>query len=61
MILLISPKGPAVSGSLVEGVGFKAMTVGMGIVCFIYAPLLVLLHNPPPRSEEEIKESTVRE
>ena len=31
------------SGSLVESVGFKAMIVGMGIICFLYAPMLFWL------------------
>ena len=31
------------SGSLVESVGFKAMIVGMGVICFLYAPLLFWL------------------
>ncbi len=51
--------GPALSGSLVEAVGFKAMLFGIGIICFLYGPLLVLLKNPPPRSEQEKQETTV--
>ena len=31
------------SGSLVESVGFKAMIVGMGVICFLYAPTLFWL------------------
>ena len=31
------------SGSLVESVGFKAMIVGMGVICFLYAPMLFWL------------------
>ena len=34
------------SGSLVESVGFKAMIVGMGIICFLYAPMLIWLKEP---------------
>jgi len=47
--------GPAMSGSLVESVGFKAMMVGMGIICFLYAPMLFWLKDLPPRTEEEMQ------
>lgn len=43
-----------------EGIGFKAMLYGIGIICFLYGPLLVMLKNPPARSEEEKLEATVR-
>ena len=42
------------SGSLVESVGFKSMMVGMGVICFLYAPLLIWLKDLPPRTEEEM-------
>jgi len=50
--------GPALSGSLVQAVGFKAMMIGIGIISFIYGPLLVFLKDPPPRSEQEKQETT---
>jgi DHA1 family solute carrier family 18 vesicular amine transporter 1/2 len=50
--------GPALSGSLVEGVGFPAMAVGMGLICFAYSPLLYLLKSPPHRTEQEMQEAT---
>ncbi len=52
--------GPAISGSLVETVGFKAMMLGIGVVCFIYCPFLVLLRDPPVRTEQEKQESSVK-
>jgi DHA1 family solute carrier family 18 vesicular amine transporter 1/2 len=53
--------GPALSGSLVEGVGFKAMLFGIAIICFLYGPLLYFLKNPPHRTEQEKAETTVNE
>ena len=47
------------SGTLVETVGFKTMLVGIGLVCFIYAPLLSFLKDPPVRTEQEKAEATV--
>ena len=51
--------GPALSGSLVQATSFKAMMVGIGLISFCYGPLLVLLKDPPPRSEQEKQETTV--
>ena len=51
--------GPALSGSLVQALGFKTMMVGIGLISFCYGPLLVLLKDPPPRSEQEKQETTV--
>eukprot|EP00093_Oithona_nana_P013395 13395.XXX_540865_544646_1 [CDS] Oithona nana genome sequencing. len=50
--------GPALSGSLVQATSFKAMMVGIGLISFCYGPLLVLLKDPPPRSEQEKQETT---
>jgi len=47
------------SGSLVEGVGFKAMLIGIALICFLYGPLLFFLKNPPPKTEQEKQETTV--
>lgn len=52
--------GPALSGSLVQATSFKTMMVGIGLISFCYGPLLVLLKDPPPRSEQEKQETTVR-
>merc|ERR1719471_2583890 len=45
--------GPALSGSLVKTFGFGAMLTGCGIVCFAYCPFLVMLKDPPHRTEQE--------
>lgn len=50
--------GPALSGSLVQALGFKSMMIGIGIISFFYGPLLVLLKDPPPRTEQEKQEKT---
>lgn len=51
--------GPALSGSLVQGMGFKAMMIGIGIISFIYGPLLFFLKDPPARTEQDKQETTV--
>ncbi|XP_067627523.1 synaptic vesicular amine transporter isoform X2 [Eurosta solidaginis] len=45
--------GPALSGTLVKSIGFEWMLVGIAVLCFIYAPLLTLLKNPPTREEKK--------
>ena len=52
--------GPALSGSLIEGIGFKAMLFGIGVICFLYGPLLIALKDPPVRTEQERQEVTVK-
>ena len=52
--------GPALSGSLVQQFGFKAMMIGIGIISFFYGPLLILLKDPPPRTEQDKQETTVK-
>lgn len=49
--------GPALSGNLVKAIGFKAMLTGIGLVCILYGPLLILLKNPPPKTEQEKQEA----
>lgn len=46
--------GPALSGTLVNSIGFEWMLVGISILCFIYAPLLLLLRNPPTKEEKKV-------
>jgi hypothetical protein len=53
------PSGPALSGTLVEYIGFRAMLIGIGLISIIYGPLLLFLKNPPPRTEQEKQETTV--
>ncbi|XP_030377291.1 synaptic vesicular amine transporter isoform X2 [Scaptodrosophila lebanonensis] len=45
--------GPALSGSLVKSIGFEWMLFGIAILCFMYAPLLTLLKNPPTSDEKK--------
>lgn len=46
--------GPALSGTLVNSIGFEWMLVGIAILCFIYAPLLLMLRNPPTKEEKKV-------
>lgn len=42
------------SGTLVKNIGFDWMMVGIGILCFCYAPLLLLLKAPPTKEEKKV-------
>ncbi|CAH1389917.1 unnamed protein product [Nezara viridula] len=46
--------GPAVSGTLVKTIGFEWMLVCIALLNFMYAPLLILLRNPPTKEEKEV-------
>lgn len=43
--------GPALSGTLIQTIGFGWMLFGIGIINFMYAPLLYFLRNPPTKEE----------
>ena len=45
--------GPALSGTLVKEFGFQKMLVGVGIICLLYCPLLVMLKDPPGKTDQE--------
>uniref|UniRef100_A0AAG5CZU4 Major facilitator superfamily (MFS) profile domain-containing protein n=1 Tax=Anopheles atroparvus TaxID=41427 RepID=A0AAG5CZU4_ANOAO len=45
--------GPALSGTLVNTIGFEWMLVGIAILCFAYAPLLTFLRAPPTKEEKK--------
>lgn len=45
--------GPALSGTLVNTIGFEWMLFGIGILNFLYAPLLFILRNPPTKEEKK--------
>lgn len=42
------------SGTLVNTIGFSWMLVGIAILCFCYAPLLILLRAPPTKEEKKV-------
>ncbi|OQR79623.1 synaptic vesicular amine transporter-like, partial [Tropilaelaps mercedesae] len=44
--------GPLVSSTVVKTFGFKALVYLTGIVCICYAPLLLMLREPPSASDE---------
>uniref|UniRef100_A0A6A7G1Z0 Synaptic vesicular amine transporter n=1 Tax=Hirondellea gigas TaxID=1518452 RepID=A0A6A7G1Z0_9CRUS len=44
--------GPALSGTLIEHIGFDAMMYGIAAVNFLYAPLLYFLKNVPAIADE---------
>ncbi|KAG5682361.1 hypothetical protein PVAND_011717 [Polypedilum vanderplanki] len=45
--------GPALSGTLVKNIGFEWMMFGIGVLCFVYAPLLLFLKAPPTKEEKK--------
>lgn len=50
--------GPSLSGLLVRSIGLKGMMFGIGVICFLYAPLLTFLKDPPHRTEQEKMENS---
>ena len=58
-ICCVSLPGPALSGSLVEGIGFPTMMVCIAIISFLYGPLLYFLKDPKPKTDQEKQESSV--
>lgn len=47
--------GPALSGTLVNSIGFEWMLFGTAMLNFLYAPLLYLLRSPPTKEEKKVK------
>ncbi|KAG7200685.1 hypothetical protein KM043_001238 [Ampulex compressa] len=45
--------GPALSGTLVNSIGFEWMLFGIAILNFIYAPLMYFLRAPPSKEEKK--------
>ncbi|VVC45231.1 Multidrug resistance protein,Major facilitator superfamily domain,Major facilitator superfamily [Cinara cedri] len=45
--------GPALSGTLVNTIGFEWMLFGTAMLNFLYAPLLYLLRSPPTKEEKK--------
>lgn len=45
--------GPALSGTLVNSIGFEWMLVGIACLGFMYAPLLTFLRAPPTKEEKK--------
>lgn len=47
--------GPALSGTLVNSIGFEWMLFGIAILNFMYAPLMFFLRAPPSKEEKKVK------
>jgi len=45
--------GPALSGTLVKEFGFQKMLVGVAVICLLYCPLLLMLKDPPSKTDQE--------
>jgi len=45
--------GPALSGTLVKEYGFQKMLVGVAVICLLYCPLLLMLKDPPSKTDQE--------
>lgn len=39
---------------MVKNIGFEWMMFGIGILCFLYAPLLFFLRAPPTKEEKKV-------
>ncbi|KAF0759133.1 synaptic vesicular amine transporter isoform X1, partial [Aphis craccivora] len=46
--------GPALSGTLVNTIGFEWMLFGTAMLNFLYAPLLYFLRSPPTKEEKKV-------
>lgn len=46
--------GPALSGTLVNTIGFEWMLFGTAMLCFMYAPLMYFLKSPPTKEEKKV-------
>lgn len=46
--------GPALSGTLVNTIGFEWMLFGIAILNFIYAPFMYFLKAPPTKEEKKV-------
>ncbi|XP_069140414.1 synaptic vesicular amine transporter-like [Argopecten irradians] len=44
--------GPALSGTIVKGIGFHWLLWIVGIINILYAPLLIFIRNPPSKEEK---------
>jgi len=51
--------GPALSGTLVNTIGFEWMLFGTAMLNFLYAPLLYFLRSPPTKEEKKVKCSEI--
>lgn len=56
-ILTGGSTGPALSGTLVELIGFEGLIITTALICFGFAPLLFLLRDPPARQVDELGHS----
>jgi DHA1 family solute carrier family 18 vesicular amine transporter 1/2 len=46
--------GPALSGTLVNTIGFEWMLFGIAVLNFIYAPFMYFLKAPPTKEEKKV-------
>lgn len=51
---MIFDTGPALSGTLVNSIGFEWMLFGDAILCFLYAPMMYFLRAPPTKDERRV-------
>lgn len=47
--------GPALSGTLVSWFGFEGLCNVSAVLCFAYAPFLLMLRNPPVFNETQVR------
>ena len=51
--------GPALSGFIVTAIGFPSMLICIAIICFLYAPVIYILKNPPAKEENMVRRGWV--
>lgn len=54
--------GPLLSSALVNTLGFRGLVYTTGAICFLYAPLLILLRRVPAKDENQflLNDTTIR-
>ncbi|GFO23877.1 synaptic vesicular amine transporter [Plakobranchus ocellatus] len=51
--------GPAISGPLIDTVGFAWTLRGVSVIILLFLPLVLLLRNPPGRARDAEEEETM--
>lgn len=56
--IYINP-GPFLSGTLVRLLGFTGLVTVAALLCFLYAPLLLILRKPPRINEDQVSSTFI--
>lgn len=54
LLVFTSSKGPLLSGTIVNWIGFEGLVTVTSLICFIFVPFMLLLRKPPPLNENQV-------